>query len=70
VSARFEVPTGAVDGANDLYQTADPYLPGTVVIHLNGQARPGCVLELGAASFRTLFVPDAGDGLVVYYLQN
>ena len=33
---RFEIPSGAVDGANLLYTTSTSYKPGTLAVFLNG----------------------------------
>jgi hypothetical protein len=33
---RFEVPAGAVDGANTVYTVSQPYMPGSTAVFLNG----------------------------------
>ena len=33
---RFEVPVGAVDGANTVYTTSVPYQAGSTAVFLNG----------------------------------
>jgi hypothetical protein len=36
---RFEIPAGAIDGANVIFVTSRPYRPGSTAVFLNGQLK-------------------------------
>jgi microcompartment protein CcmL/EutN len=36
---RFEIPAGAIDGANVTFVTSQPYRPGSTAVFLNGQLK-------------------------------
>jgi hypothetical protein len=69
----IEVATGAVDGINNLFQTTNPFFPGSVQVFINGLITkadnadgwaevPPSVVILSEA-------PRAGDVVQVYYLS-
>lgn len=62
--------SGQVDGATQSF-TTDPYLPGTLVVELNGQRlRAGAAEdfeETGLQTFDTALPPAVGDTLQVQF---
>jgi hypothetical protein len=36
---RFEIPAGAIDGANTIFTVSQPYRPGSTAVFLNGQLK-------------------------------
>jgi len=66
--AVVEAAIGTVDGANTTFQTSATYVPGTVLVFLNGQLqRKEVVQELGNRTFIVDDAPDAEDILYVRY---
>jgi phage baseplate assembly protein W len=64
-----EVPSGAVNGINKAYATANPYTPNQLAVFLNGlrQRRVNDFNETGNQSFSFLNAPLSGDILSVDY---
>ena len=64
--------TNQVNGVTDVFNTLEPYLPGTLMLGYNGQIYPvgvNIVQEVTTTSFRISFTPevDCTDALHVIY---
>jgi hypothetical protein len=66
-----ETPTGAINGVNLTYTSANPYSPGLLAVFLNGLRlrRSADYNETGAQSFAFLTAPLVGDSLSIDYMQ-
>jgi hypothetical protein len=66
-----ETPTGAIDGANLHYASANPYSPGLLGVYLNGLRlrRAADYTETGTQTFQFLNAPLPGDSLSIDYVQ-
>lgn len=62
--------TGAIDGVNQDYTTAQDYQPGTLMIYYNGNRLRITTdyTETGSNTFHLTFVPQVGDSLIVDYI--
>ena len=65
---------GVVNGVNQDYRTPSPYVPGSVVMFLNGLARKQAAddgwTEEGYDRVRMKQAPKTGDHVEVYYLRQ
>lgn len=63
---------GSVNGINTLFRTSAPYVPGTIIVFLNGQAKSGFLddgwVELGGDKVRLLEAPLTDDVVSAYYI--
>lgn len=70
-AAVLEPVIGAVNGSNRDFRTASQYVPGTLVVFLNGLALAADTddgwIELGGNRFRMKTAPFAADAVQVYY---
>ena len=68
---RIEVLSGAVNGLNNVFQTSQPYVPGSVRIFLNGQLKRADFadgwIELGYDKVQLALPPLAGDVVQAYF---
>jgi len=64
-----ETPSGAVNGINFAFQTAQPYVSGTLQGFINGIAQSGFINETGPGSgvFEFDVAPETGDNVRVQY---
>lgn len=73
---RFEVATGAIDGANTIFFVSTPYLPGTLAAFLNGQLKRADYndgwLEAGpiAGRFDLKQPPETGDVVQAFFIDT
>jgi hypothetical protein len=67
-----EVPTGAVNGVNKNFTTANTYRPNLLSVFLNGvrQRRTNDYSETSNNSFSFVFAPQSGDILSIDYMQT
>ena len=67
-----EIPTGAIDGINISFNTANDYLTGTLQIFYNGLLlRPGLdFTEDGSNKYSLTFAPDAGSDIYHHYIKS
>lgn len=63
---------GVVNGTNKLFETTAPYVPNSVVVFLNGQAKvrehDDGWEELGHKRIRLKEAPHVDDDVMAYYL--
>jgi hypothetical protein len=61
--------TSQVNGVATEFSTLEPYLPGTLEVHLNGvrQRRDVFFSETGISTFATTEAPRAGDALAAQF---
>jgi hypothetical protein len=66
-----EIPTGAINGANQNYSTAFSYAAASLAVYLNGiRLRRGADYnETGALTFQLIAAPLTGDSLSVDYMK-
>ena len=66
-----ETPAGLIDGSNQVYTSANPYMPNLLGVYLNGlrQRRTNDYSETGSQSFQFLQAPQPGDSLSIDYIQ-
>jgi len=58
-----EVPSGAVDGSNTIFNTSVAYQPGTLMVFLNGLAlTPTDDFSEGGGTTFTLVTPPSSEG--------
>lgn len=68
-----EVPTGTINGTNDTFYTLDSYLPGTLIVYINGENATGDVTEINPSTGQFFMdqtnyaVPNVGDDFFVMY---
>lgn len=63
-----ETPTGLVNGSNGVFTTARPYVPGSLLVHINGITQGNLVTETSpAAGTFTIDAPSTGDHVSVTY---
>lgn len=64
-----EIPSGLIDGINNVYLTANPFTAGALMVWYNGNILvPGTdFTESGAGQFTTTFIPQNTDNLIVAY---
>lgn len=66
-----EVPVGALDGVNVLFQTSATYEPLTVFIYRNGQLQPKeFVIELGGTQFEVCDPFEDFEDVYVKYIAR
>ena len=66
-----ELAIGLPDGVTTDFQTRIPYVSGTVVPFINGQALPEDVIEVDSwLIFRLEYAPKVGDTISVYYVPK
>lgn len=69
--AVIETAIGGINGTNRDFQTVTPYVPGSVVIFLNGLSLVKDYdegwEELGGTKLRMKIAPFLGDALQIYY---
>lgn len=65
---------GTVNGVNKDFRTPSPYVPGSVVVYLNGFSKEKAAddgwEETGYDRFRMKEAPKVGDQVQVYYLRQ
>lgn len=70
----IELLKGPVNGVNRLFETASPYLEGSVKVFLNGQLNTKDLkdgwAELGGSKIRLETAPRTGDVVQAYYLKS
>jgi hypothetical protein len=65
-----EAAIGTVNSINVQFQTTASYLPGTVLVYLNGQLRKQeMVTETGNRTFTLDSPPHTGDSVEVRYIS-
>lgn len=69
-----EVPTGPIDGVNTVFLLQYPFVPGTVVVFLNGIAEvrefDDGFTEIGPDTIQLKEPPLEGDVVQVFYRTN
>jgi hypothetical protein len=67
-----EIPTGAINGANQNYSTAFSYAAASLAVYLNGvRLRRGADYnETGTLTFQLIAAPLTGDSLSVDYMKQ
>jgi hypothetical protein len=67
-----EVPTGAVDGVNTVFTTAQPFLAGSTEVRRDGQhmAPTGDYVETDSTTITFVTAPVVGSALLVSYLLS
>lgn len=70
--ARIQDAVGVVDGSNRMFRTPIPYVPGSVVLFLNGQRKVISYddgwIESGGDQVELKMPPVAGDFVAFYYV--
>jgi hypothetical protein len=66
-----ETPSGAIDGTNTAFTTANSYRANLLAVYLNGlrQRRVADYNETGSQSFQFVNPPLSGDSLSIDYTQ-
>jgi hypothetical protein len=66
-----ETPTGAIDGSNRSYATANIYTGGLLSVYLNGlrQRHTADYTETGTQAFQFVSAPLVGDSICIDYVQ-
>jgi len=66
-----EIPTGAINGTNQVFTTASAYSPGLLAVFLNGmrQRHPADYSETGSQTFQFVAAPLSGDSISIDYTQ-
>lgn len=64
-----EIPSGLIDGVNNVYITAKQYSSGSLMVWYNGNALVYGTdfTESGPSQFTTTFIPQNADNLIVAY---
>lgn len=67
-----EIPTGVLNGANEVFHTSAVYVAGSTRLHLNGIANFAGInyTETGGDTLTLSFAPLPGDLLIVEYLAD
>lgn len=67
--AMNQVPIGAIDGINNVFDTTDNYTAGSLMVWYNGslQVSGTNYTETGSNQFTMAFIPDLGSNLIVAY---
>ena len=70
----IELAIGPVDGANNNFATAEPYVPGSLVVMPNGRASHAGDddrgwEETGPDTFRVSSPPQPGDRVFIRYVE-
>jgi hypothetical protein len=65
-----EVPTLTADASHAVFQTANAYQPGTLMVYLNGlrQRKPADYSETTSTTFTMTTAPLSGDVVMVDYI--